>query len=489
MLKFASVDIKTKKIEALIVPVCEDKSIHDDRTIKQLIKEAERVADFKGDGKDETILYMPPGVNAKRVILMGLGKTEDVNSESLRALAGKAVKRCIKKRLTEVFISVPSAEKLGMKMPALIEAMGEGAILGNHVFCKYKKDKTNKPLKSVRLLVQPSVAKANRERITRIESVCGGTILARDWVSIPSNDKKPEQFARAITRIAAKEKLKITVMDEKSLKQKKFGALLAVAAGSQCKPRMVILDYRPAGAKKTVVFVGKGVTFDSGGINLKPSGSLDYMKSDMSGAAVVAATLITVAKLKPKIRVVGIMPIVENMPSGTAVRPGDIVKSFDGKTVEIGNTDAEGRLILIDAMSYAIKTYKPDTIIDLATLTGACVVALGEKIAGTFTFDDELAEIIHKSGDKTHERCWQLPMPKDYKESLKSDFADLCNIGSGRWGGAITAALFMSEFVEGTRWAHIDIAGPSYSKKTAAYCGAGGTGFGVRLLCDVLKSL
>jgi leucyl aminopeptidase len=213
------------------------------------------------------------------------------------------------------------------------------------------------------------------------------------------------------------------------------------------------------------------------------------MKSDMSGAAVVAATLVTVAKLRPKVRVVGLMPIVENMLSGTAVRPGDIVKSFDGKTVEIGNTDAEGRLILIDAMSYATKTYKPEILIDLATLTGACVVALGEKIAGAFTFDDKLADMIQKSSDKTQERCWRLPLPEDYKELLKSDFADLRNIGSTRWGGAITAALFLSEFVNDTRWAHVDIAGPSYSKKESAYCGAGGTGFGVRLLCELLDMM
>jgi leucyl aminopeptidase len=213
------------------------------------------------------------------------------------------------------------------------------------------------------------------------------------------------------------------------------------------------------------------------------------MKLDMSGAAAVAATLITVAKLKSKVKVIGVIPIVENMPSGSASRPGDIVKSYDGKTVEIGNTDAEGRLILIDAISYAVKKYKPQILIDIATLTGACVVALGEKIAGAFSFDDKLAEDIIFSGEKTHERCWRMPLPKDYKELLKSDFADLNNMSSTRYGGAITAALFLSEFVGDTRWAHIDIAGPAYAKKESAYCGAGGTGFGVRLLVDLLEKL
>ena len=213
------------------------------------------------------------------------------------------------------------------------------------------------------------------------------------------------------------------------------------------------------------------------------------MKMDMSGAATVAGTMMAVARLKPGVKVVGVMPLVENMPSGSAIRPGDIIRSFEGKTIEIGNTDAEGRLILIDAMSWAVKHYKPDTMIDLATLTGACVVALGEKIAGVFSKDPALADAIVASGHKTHERCWQLPLPEDYKDLLKNDFADLNNVSSGRWGGAITAALFLSEFVGDTRWAHIDIAGPAWAKKASDYCGAGGTGFGVRLLCDLIEKI
>jgi len=251
----------------------------------------------------------------------------------------------------------------------------------------------------------------------------------------------------------------------------------------------VVLEHRPKGAKQTVALVGKGVTFDSGGINIKPSAGMDEMKMDMSGAAAVAGTLIAAARLNLKVGIIGIIPIVENMPSGTASRPGDIVRSYEGKTVEIGNTDAEGRLILIDAIAYAAKRYRPDTIIDMATLTGACVVALGEKIAGLFTSDEDLAKAILHSGEKTYERCWRMPMPKDYKEHLKSDFADIRNISSTRWGGAIMGALFLSEFVGQPRWAHIDIAGPAYIKKESDYCGAGGTGFGVRLLTDFIENL
>jgi len=489
MIKLTSADLKKIKTETLIIPVCEDKELHDDETLTLLIGQAKKLKEFNGKKGDRVAFYNPPEVKAVRIIFMGLGKLEEVDLEALRAMAGKAVKEGIKKTLSELLIAVPAAERIKIDIQDVLESLMEGACLGNHLFDKYKKEKKHKPLKKINLFVKPGVAQKHSRLAGRIKTLCQGTNLAREWVSIPPNDKIPERFSKSIARLARKEKLKVTVLNEKELKQQKFGALLAVAAGSQNKPRMVILEHNPKKASKTVLLVGKGVTFDSGGINLKPSAGLSDMKCDMSGAAAVAATLITIAKLKSKMKVVGVIPIVENMPSGQASRPGDIIKSFDGKTVEIGNTDAEGRLILIDAIAYGIKRYKPHTLIDVATLTGACVVALGEKIAGTFTFDDNLAETIITSGAKTFERCWRMPLPDDYKELLKSDFADLNNMSSTRWGGAITAALFLAEFVGKTRWAHIDIAGPAYSKKESAYCGAGGTGFGVRLLCDLLKKL
>jgi len=489
MIHLKSVDLKKEKIESLIIPVCEDMDVFDDKNIVSLIRKAKKIKEFKGDKDEEVTLYNLPEVKAERVIFMGLGKLEKVDMDPLRIMVGKAVKALIMKKLSDVLIAVPLAGKINMEMSSVLEAMLEGACLGNHLFDKYKKEKKHKPLKKINFLVKPDEVRKYSRLSSRVKTVCQGTILAREWVSTPSNDKRPDRFARSIVTLARKENLKVTVLGEKELKQKKFGAIMAVAAGSMSKPRLLVLEHNPRGATKTVALVGKGVTFDSGGINLKPSAGLDEMKADMSGAASVAATMITAAKLKSKLRVIGIIPIVENMPSGSASRPGDIIKSFDGKTVEIGNTDAEGRLILIDAISYGIKKYKPKTLIDMATLTGACVVALGEKIAGTFSFDDKLAEDIILSGQKTHERCWRMPLPEDYKELLKSDFADLNNIGSTRYGGAITAALFIAEFVGDTRWAHIDIAGPAYAKKESAYCGAGGTGFGVRLLCDLLNRL
>ncbi len=489
MLQLKSVDLKKAKIETLAIPVCEDKDIHDNRTISSLIKEAKKLKEFKGKKDDEVTFYNPPDIKAERVVFLGLGKHEKVDLEALRSFAGKSIKKCIKKNLSEVLIAVPSAGKIKLEASSVLEALLEGACLGNHIFDKYKKEKKQKALKKIDLLVTDAAAEQFRKLSLSVATVCEGTILAREWVSAPSNDKRPEQFTKSIVTLAKKENLKVSVLDEKELKQKKFGAMLAVAAGSQSKPAMIVLEHNPKGAKKTVALVGKGVTFDSGGINLKPTASLEDMKMDMSGAAAVAATLITIAKLKSKVKVIGVIPVVENMPSGNASRPGDIIKSYDGKTVEIGNTDAEGRLILIDAISYCIEKYKPQILIDMATLTGACVVALGEKIAGTFSFDDKLAEAIIRSGKKTYERCWSLPLPDDYKELLKSDFADIKNISSSRWGGAITGALFLSEFIKDTVWAHIDIAGPAYIKKENAYCGAGGTGFGVRLLCDLLERL
>lgn len=489
MLHLTAVDLEKTKIESLVIPVCEDKEIHDNKIISALIRDAMKIKEFGGDKGDEVAFYNLPAVKAVRVIFLGIGKFENIDLEALRSLVGKAVKIVIKKKLSEVFIAVPSAKKIKREMSSVLEAMLEGSYLGNHLFDKYKKDKKFKPVKKISFIVKPDELKKYNRISSQVATVCQGTVLAREWVSMPPNDKTPERLARSMVSFARKENIKTTVLTEKKLKQMRFRTMLAVAAGSQNKPRMVILEYSPKGAKQSVALVGKGVTFDSGGINLKPSAALDEMKLDMSGAAAVAATLITVAKLKSKVKVIGVIPIVENMPSGSASRPGDIVKSYEGKTVEIGNTDAEGRLILIDAISYAVKKYKPQILIDIATLTGACVVALGEKIAGAFSFDDKLAEDIIFSGEKTHERCWRMPLPKDYKELLKSEFADLNNMSSTRYGGAITAALFLSEFVGDTRWAHIDIAGPAYAKKESAYCGAGGTGFGVRLLVDLLEKL
>jgi leucyl aminopeptidase len=486
MIHLAAIDLKREKINTLLIPVCEDKSIHTDAAILALVESALGLEEFRGKQDQEVILYNPPGLSVERAVFRGLGKAEKLDAEGLRRMAGKSLKRCAKMGVARLWVAVPHAAGLGLDAASALTALIEGAVLGNHVFDRYKQEKETKPLARIDFLVPTEHVRRFQKLAAQIETVCRGTILAREWVNIPSNEKTPEPFARLITAAAKKSGLSARVFTEAELQRRKFGALLAVGAGSLNKPAMVVLEHKPRSGRDTLVLVGKGVTFDSGGLNIKTGPSLGDMKSDMAGAAAVTATLLTAAALKLSRRIVGVIPLVENMVSGRSTRPGDIVTSFSGKTVEIGNTDAEGRLILADAMAYAVKTYAPKAMIDVATLTGACVVALGEKIAGVFASDETLRAELLAAASRTQERCWPLPLPEDYKELLKSSFADINNMPSAREGGAISAALFLSEFVGKTPWAHIDIAGPAYQKKESAYCGAGGTGFGVRLLMDWL---
>ncbi|MBU4463806.1 MAG: hypothetical protein KKB05_07705, partial [Proteobacteria bacterium] len=276
MLKLTSIDLKKVKTETLIIPVCEDKTIHDSPTISLLIKKAKQLKEFTGKKDDEVIFYDIKEVKAKRVMFLGLGKLEKIDAEALRTFAGRAVKKCMKINLPEVLLAVPCGKNIKIDIASALEAMMEGAFLGNHIFDKYKQEKKIKPLKEIDLLVKPDEAKKYSGLPTRVSTVCAGTILAREWVSTPSNYKRPEQFTRSIVAFAKKENLTVRVLNEKALKQKGFNAMLAVAAGSQSKARMVILEYNPKRAgKKRIALVGKGVTFDSGGINLKPTGSLE----------------------------------------------------------------------------------------------------------------------------------------------------------------------------------------------------------------------
>ena len=489
MIRLTTLSIEKTQVDMLAIPVCDDAQMHASSNLRDLISEAEKLEEFSGKAKQQVILYDPAGTKVRRCLFSGIGAKKDIDMEALRCFAGRAVQAAMKAKLKKVVIAVPDAAAVDAQSEEVIRAMAEGACLANHIFDKYKEKSKDAPLKEIALALAGKTTQKKQALVRRVEAVCRGTLLARDWVNTPANDKVPAQLARIFTAAAKGSGLRVTVMDEAQLKKKGFGALLCVSAGSANPPKLVEMVYAPPKAKKTIVLVGKGVTFDTGGINLKPSSGLNTMKIDMGGAAAVVAAMTTLSHLKPACRVVGLTPLVENMVSGAATRPGDIVRSFAGKTVEVGNTDAEGRLILIDTLAYAIKKYKPDTLVDLATLTGACMVALGDKLAGLFASDDSLSETIVASGKTTHERCWPLPLPADYKELLKSDMADISNLPSSRYGGAITAALFLSEFVGDTRWAHLDIAGTVYAKKGTDYCGPGATGFGVRLLCDLIDKI
>ncbi len=477
-------------IDTLAIPVCEDADIHDSPVIQQLVSKAVSLEEFSGKARESLTLYDLPETDIHRAVFFGLGKQADIKTEDLRIFSGKIVNKCISAGLDQVELVVPTPRWVGLEPAMVVRTMAEGAVLANHVFDYYKDLRDKKPLKKIRLLVKPTDYQLYGDMMSQIVRICRATHLARNWVNIPANDKRPEHFAEILMEAGNKAGLKTRLLDTLRLERMGCGAILAVAGGSQSPARMVVMEHFPnRKSAATVVLVGKGVTFDSGGLHLKGSQNLQGMKADMAGAATVAATMTVLPGMELGLNVVGIMPLVENMPSGTALRTGDVIRTFSGKSVEVANTDAEGRLILADAIGYGLKTYDPVVIIDLATLTGACVVALGEKMAAVFTHDRELEKAIFQAGQDTFERCWPMPLPEDYKEYLKSNIADICNLPSTRYGGAITAALFLKEFAGNSSWAHIDIAGPAFAKKGSAYCGPGGTGFGVRLLWQVLKKL
>ena len=364
----------------------------------------------------------------------------------------------------------------------------EGLALGNYAFDNYKYDR-KKPTELNVFFYSSNFKKLSTALLTA-QAVIAGFNFTKYLQNESAISMTPAILANTVSKMLKKAGVKTKVFSESEITKRKMGGLLAVGMGSDNPPRFIVLEYK--GAKwsskksKTVALVGKGVTFDTGGISIKPASGMGEMKADMSGAAVVAGTVLAAAKAKLPVNIIGIIPSAENMISGSSMRPGDIVVTASGKSIEVDNTDAEGRMILADALNYASKL-KPDVIIDLATLTGACVVALGEFVAGLFTKNDKLASQLYNSGMKTYDRVWRLPMWDDYNELNKSDVADVKNVG-GRWGGAITAAKFLENFVDkNIIWAHLDIAGPAMANSYNNYTKKFMTGFGVRLLFDYLS--
>jgi len=371
----------------------------------------------------------------------------------------------------------------------------EGVLFGNYSFDKYKSKKVKHKVLDVHYYAENE--KKLKSAITTAEKLITSVNITRDLQNEPANNLTPEILAK---RVAAEVKpfgIKATIFGDREIQKRKMGGLIAIGQGSINKPRFIILEYKPTikskknkkGKTKTIALVGKGITFDTGGISLKPSKGMGEMKADMSGSAVVVGTLIAAAKNNLPVHLFGIIPAAENMVSGESIRPGDIVKISNGKTVEIEDTDAEGRVVLADALHFASQL-KPDQIIDLATLTGACVVALGEFVAGMFTKNEEMAEHLYKSGITTYDRVWRLPMWDDFNELITSDVADVANLGSTRWAGAITAAKFLEHFVDkNIPWTHLDIAGPAMNNTSRSYTKKYMTGFGVRLLFDYLSKV
>lgn len=442
--------------------------------------------EIKGKLCEVNIIHTLGKIPARVVVVVGLGKQADFTVDRIRqvmAQAGRSLRR-LNCRLVATILHGAGAGEI--KPVVAAQAVVEGTMLGLY---NYRKHITREP--DYRDIEEIIIVERDDARHQKLKQGCDkGRILAeaanlaRDLINEPANYMTPTDMVKIAKVLSKKYGLGLTVLDREQMKELGMGALLGVAQGSDQPPKFIVLSYKGnRDSSKTIGFVGKGLTFDSGGISIKPSEGMHEMKGDMSGGAAVMAALSAIAQLKPKANVTGVIPATENLPSGKAVKPGDVLKAFNGKTIEVVNTDAEGRLILADALSYAAKQGL-SPLVDVATLTGACHVALGEICSGIFTNDQDFVNRVIKAGADAGERLWQLPMYEEYKEQNKSDVADIKNSG-GRYGGAITAAQFLSEFVGDIPWAHIDIAGTFFSDKEQGYLVKGATGVCVRTLVNL----
>jgi leucyl aminopeptidase len=436
--------------------------------------------DFVGKRDEVAVLY--PAGPAGRILLVGVGTVDAAARPDVRRAAAIAAKRARTLGVASGAFHVAPEARGNLGWREIGQKAAEGLAQGAWVYTDLKKppEERKPPLESFTLL--GSGDGGELEAGHRVGAAIGaGQIFTRGLQVLPGNVCTPTYLGRAAEELAARHGFAVTVLDRSAIEREKMGALLCVAQGSAEEPRFIVLEYDGAPGAP-VVLVGKGVTFDTGGISIKPAQNMEDMKFDMSGAAAVLGTFEVLGRLRPKVRVVGLIPSTENMPSGTAVRPGDVVTSQLGKTIEIINTDAEGRLILCDALSYA-RRYQPACALDIATLTGAIVVALGHTAAGVMGSDDALVEEVRAAGERAGERVWPLPMWEDYRELMKSDIADVKNAG-GRPAGSISAGWFLREFVDGFPWAHLDIAGTAYTERDEPTRVKGPTGIGVRLFTE-----
>ena len=450
---------------------------------------------FRG-AVNETLL-LPLG--KQWALIVGLGKAKELSLDHLRQFGGTAVRSARGRGFTRVILPV-YREKLASlshdkdafeSVETVAQAVAEGALLGLYRYDRLHEvpqHERGKRIDEFTLVVERSAEIAAAKRgVEKADVLVEAVALARDLINGPANLVTPTVLANEARKIAKALHLKCTVIPFEQLKRQGFGGIVGVGQGSVNPPQFIVLDYTPPRAKAIFALCGKGITFDTGGISIKPSAKMEQMKYDMSGGAAVLGTLKAAATLKLPVRVIGIVAATENMPSGTAQKPGDVLKTLSGKTVEVLNTDAEGRLVLADCLHYA-KRYKPDAVVDLATLTGACVVALGSEAIGLMTQSDRLAGALEEAGKITHERVWRLPLWEEYGGPLiKSDIADLRNVTNTGEAGTITAAKFLEAFAEGLTWAHLDIAGTAWSEKEKPYVPKGAVGIGVRLLIALME--
>jgi leucyl aminopeptidase len=490
-IRFKDIGPESLKTDLLVVPVpertLEETSIRAlDRRLKGRLQE--RIQKIKFVGTEGTsLLYSTAGVlSALHLLLIGLGKTADIDAETWRRAGARARREASALGVEEIgFFFSPERDTVDAAA-----AIVEGALLASYQFTKYRSNAKNPLAVKTLTLHKPGLTRSSGmdQAVRAAEHAVGGVFLARDLINEPPSVTTARYLGEQAERHCHGRGLSVDVWGKKKIESMKLAGLLAVNRGSQEEPRFITIHYKPAGKpRKKIALIGKGITFDSGGLSLKPSKSMETMKLDMAGGAAVIAAMSRLPVLRPAVEVIGYIPTTDNLPGPNAQKPGDVIRYLNGKTIEVLNTDAEGRLILADALALAAKQ-KPDYMINLATLTGACMVALGTQVAGMFSNHAALADRIMRCAQESGEKLWQLPLVKEYREDIKSSVADIKNIGSGH-GGAITAALILQEFVEEIPWAHLDIAGPAYTDRDIATCPKGGTGFGVRTLLRFLTTI
>ena len=486
-------DFRQEETDVVVIGMLENPDFYSghlhlaDEALGGRIRELIELGDFKGKMKDTSLLYTRGAMKTARVLLVGLGAYHELTVEKVRQGAGHAAKHVRDIGLKTATFLIPDEVPDAGNM---VQAAAEAILLSLYQFNQHKtvqEDDDEKALESITFLAESEPSQPTVERaVHRGQTIAEGTILARDLSNQPANHLTPTQLAEKAEAVAADSGLHCEVFDKATLEEKGFRTLLAVAQGSVEEPRFIILEYTPEGeGRDTVVLVGKGITFDTGGISLKPGKGMHEMKHDMSGAAAVLGAMQAVGQLKPDLHVIGVIAATENMPSGTAIKPGDVVTSYGGKTIEILNTDAEGRLVLADALGWTAQ-YNPQGVVDLATLTGAVITCLGHIAAGAMSTDLALMDKVKAAAEKTHERVWELPLWDDYDEGIKSKVADVQNIGDGT-AGTIAGGAFLKKFVEDYPWVHLDIAGTAWGMKGSTYIPEGASGYGVRLLVQLVE--
>ncbi|MBU2099671.1 leucyl aminopeptidase [Candidatus Micrarchaeota archaeon] len=456
--------------------------------LSEVLAIAEKTDDFKGEKAQGSLIVLPKGFKAKKVSLIGLGEEKEITKEDIRKTAGSLVKAAKAKKIEDIAFVFYS----NIKESDWVEAVSETSIMADYSFSKYKSAPEKPQEKETKIKKVFFGAKKSNELdklVKEKEIIAENVNLVRDFVNENAKDKNPALFAKKTKEICVKAKIKCSVIDAKQLEKMGANLILAVGMGAKEKPNIVVLEYNGTGKKeKPIVLVGKGITFDSGGINLKPTGYIESMKQDMAGAATVLGIMKTAKELKLKKNLVGLMALAENAIGSNSFKPGDVFKGLNGKTVEIGNTDAEGRLVLADTIAFGVKKFKPKLLIDYATLTGLAMHITGGYAACFLTNKDELYKKMFDAGNEVFERVWQLPLYKEFSEDMKGEISDLKNASKNKFGGTSSAAAFLKEFIGETDWIHLDIAPTAFhDDKESEYCPKGGTGFGVRLTIEYLK--